>query len=88
MMDWMDKNCGKITLVVISALLVALIFLVLIVDQNQWDDYAKKHHCIAVGHKRGQISTGISMDGKGTIVTSAAPDQTIYQCDAGEIEIR
>jgi hypothetical protein len=61
---------------------------VTIADQHQWDAYAKQHHCAAVGTKRGQASTGLSMDGKGTIVTTISPNQTIYTCDNGEMQIR
>jgi hypothetical protein len=86
-MDWIDDNFGELLLIGIPAFF-ALMLWASIADQEQWDGYAKEHHCVAVGIKRGQASTGLSMDGKGSMVTTYTPDQTIYHCDNGEIEIR
>ena len=51
-------------------------------DEKQWAEYAKTHHCRAVGTRAGQVA--IAPNGQAAITA----DQTIYQCDDGAITIR
>lgn len=51
-----------------------------------WEQYSKSHHCVAKGTKKGQTTT--SFDSKGNAVYGTTPDQIIYACDGGEIQIR
>lgn len=45
-------------------------------EQREWQDYAVAHHCRAVGKREWQAGGGYPAG------------QTIYACDAGEIQIR
>jgi hypothetical protein len=85
-MNWVEDH---ILWIIVGALVATLLLGVWAAerDQNQWDEYARSRHCVSVGVKKGQLSTGVSPDGKG-VVTSVTPDQTVYRCDGGEIEIR
>lgn len=75
---------------VLLALLVVAVCAVAIwateADEQNWQAYKASHHCVAAGTKHGQIGTGLSTRGK--LVITSTPDQTIYQCDNGEIQIR
>lgn len=51
-------------------------------EEREWNDYKLSHHCRSVGTKRGGY--GYSSNGKLVI----NQDQTIYQCDDGEMQIR
>ena len=85
--DFIDDHLGALILTG-CVLLFGFLLWATYEDQMQWDAYAKVHHCAVVGTKQGQTVTGFSSDGKGTVVVSRTPDQTIYKCDDGEIEIR
>jgi hypothetical protein len=65
---------------------LGLILWAAFVDQRNWDAYAISHHCHPVGTKMGESSTGL--DSNGRMVTSSSANQTIYNCDQGEIDIR
>jgi hypothetical protein len=85
--DRVVDNMGKILAAVILSVLFVAVYAA-IREDSQWKGYAAKHHCVSKGVKRGQITVGQSMDGKGALAIATTPDQTVYQCDAGEIQIR
>src|SRR5882762_6423791 len=85
----MDFKYSVIAGLAITAVLALFVY-VAVIDENHWQEYVKKHHCVANGTKHGTIGTGIGLDSKGnaTTVITSTPDQTIYVCDGGEIQIR
>lgn len=70
----------------VTVVLFALILYSATQEERMWQEYAATHHCHSVGKKQGQLGGGISTSGK--YVTTYTPDQTIYTCDGGEIQIR
>jgi hypothetical protein len=64
----------------------ALMMWAMVQNEKQWQQYAAEHHCHPIGKKQGQLGGGISTSGK--YVTTYTPDQMIYGCDGGEIQIR
>lgn len=85
--DWIWSTQGMLTLC--GLLLVGILglsFWLAYREDAQWQQYAKTHHCRAIGKKSGQVTT--SFDSKGRLVTGIGSDQTIYVCDDGEMQIR
>lgn len=82
-MDWIEDHTILLATAIIILLFLSLTY-AFIQDQKQWEIYAKEHHCIVSGHIAGNTSTGMSMDGKGTITTIVIPSKTIYSCDEGK----
>jgi hypothetical protein len=81
MLDWVLDHFG---LVLSAAVIVGLIGLgvAFYYGQKEWEAYAAKHHCVAIGEK--EASNALSSDGKIVFI----PGQTIYRCDGGEEIIR
>lgn len=91
-MNWIMETpfrfCTAVTLVVVPL----LAFLIYMSDQaaKVQAAYDLQHHCVARGTKQGTVSTGLGIGPKGSLVPviTSTPDQTVYTCDNGEIEIR
>lgn len=83
-MPWDEIKLFAVLFVI--AALLGLGILAVVQDQKQWEKYAADHHCHVVGKKDGQVGVGIGADGK--TVTTISPDQDIWACDGGEIQIR
>lgn len=94
MIDWiMDSDRRMLTVLgIVAAIVFSMVIYLQKQDAKKWDAYASSHHCIAKGIKASQVGTGIgpnlSGDGGVTVVTTTTPEQTIYVCDGGEIQIR
>lgn len=87
------ENDTKIMVAITLGLVATVALMVRAVerDEAEWKVYSAQHHCRAVGTKEGQLVSGWAMspDGKSMVQTfSMSPDQTIYNCDDGEMRIR
>lgn len=86
MIDWFLDRIGSIIGLVVVAGIIVIAALGTYENEKDWQAYAEQHHCKTVGKKEGGISGGL--DSAGHYVTVIDDDQTIYQCDAGEVRIR
>ena len=89
--EWLDDKIFLILTLLFVFLIVVASYAV-VQDEKRWNKYSTDHHCVAKGIKEGQTSTGVgtTLNGKGeiSITVASTPDQTIYVCDDGEIQIR
>ena len=81
----MDDHAGLISVLILISVFIGLFFLVA-QDESNWSQYSKAHHCFVTGHS--EPTTGVGVSGKGQVVVTSNPGQTIYACDGGEIIIR
>lgn len=92
MLDWLFDSDRRLLIasIVIVVAVIAFSIVAAVADEKAWNEYAAAHHCIGKGTKHGQLSSGLgtSSEGNAVVVTTTTPDQTIYVCDGGEIQIR
>jgi|HubBroStandDraft_1064217.scaffolds.fasta_scaffold1986050_1 hypothetical protein len=92
MMDWIEDCAIPLSITLLLVVLIGVVVYASNKDEKDWQKYARAHHCATTGTKAGQIITGVgpTVGGNGgvAVVVSSTPDQTIYVCDGGEMQIR
>jgi hypothetical protein len=62
----------------IAAALLALALFAAVLNEENWDEFAKKHNCVVTATHAGQYVVGFGKHGGGWI-----PATTTYRCDDG-----